>query len=225
MLQSADVAHFDLGSANQWQRAKPGPARIFLSFHGEDYEGALQVKTALTSENIAVASYDPANRWPDGPMEMLRQMVTECHCVVYFGPPRTKSRFVHFELRIAREFSVKVVHLKSIRRLSRAVAKIREEAERTHKPDLLWGWTVSKAITAACEELAAADIVDSELDRTGSTGLDLLGRHFGLKLREDLAVQLRLTQRDKVILGSLLAAGLLFVCGGICGTVWYFFLR
>ena len=192
-----------------------------MSFHGEHLEAASQIRKALISQDITVVCYDPNNRWPDGPMQMLRQMVTECHCVVYFSSTRPKSRFVRFELRIAREFAIDVVRLRSIRELGRAVAQVREAAKKTHRPDLLWGLTVSRAISASCEELEAADIVASEVDRTGSTGLDLFGRHFGMKLVGDLASKFALSTRDKVVFGCVLAAALLLIGGAVLAAVRY----
>jgi hypothetical protein len=176
----------NLAAANQWYRPGPGRPKVFLSFHYEHQSRATEIKAALEAAEITVIAYDPNRRWPDGPLEMLRKIVTECHCVVYVGPRAATSRYVHFELRIAREFGIEVIRMWSSRQIVRGIQRIFLESAKTHTPDLLWGLTVSGAITRACDELTSSDIASSDVNMTGRTGLDVFGREYGRKLRETL---------------------------------------
>lgn len=214
----------NLAAANQWRRPSPGKPKVFLSFHSRDSSRAQEVKRELTSADIAVVSYDPAILWPDGPMEMLRNVVTECHCVVYVARWRSpiRSQYVRFELSAARNFEIRTLRVWSSREVSRSIRLIAEEAERTHVPDFFWGHTVSRSISQACRELRAADLSDSAVDRTGITGLDLLGRYFDRQLSEGLGRAFVFTPREKILL-ALICIGIVLLLTAVVGFGVYAF--
>jgi hypothetical protein len=190
---------------------------VFLSFHGPDQLAAAAVQSELEREGIRVLSYDPNNRWPDGPIEMLRQIVEGCHYVVYVGNRGIGSRFVRFELRIAAEFSIPVVRVTSIAQARRALSKIRLAATKEQPVDLLWGHTVSKAVSRACKELSIDDLRSSAVNTAARNGLDLFDRVFDKELEEAIAAKAALSKGEKV---AIVATAVVLVI--IAGTgLWW----
>lgn len=203
------------GAANEWVRARPGKPCVFLSFHGPDQLVATAVRIELESEGIGVLSYDPENRWPDGPFEMLRHIVEECHYVVYVGNRSIGSRFVRFELRIAAEFAIPVVRVASIAQVRRALPAIRLAATKEWPLDILWGRTVSRAVSGACQELTIDDIRSSAVNTAAKTGLDLFDRTFNRELDEAIRAKAALSPRDKVIIVAIAVTMLALACAGV----------
>jgi hypothetical protein len=172
-----------LAGANTWSRPEPGPPCVFLSFHRNDGQQALKAKKLLSDAGIEVVSYDPDELWPDGPMEMLSQIVTECHCVLYVGGTSNQSRFVRFEKSIAREFHISVLRAKAASEVPRLIPKIRAIAAEPARS--LWPTSVSAGIDSALEQLNADDFAASRVVETGRTGFDIgLDRVTGHHLRQ-----------------------------------------
>ena len=194
----AEKSKSNLRVANQWARPKPGTPKVFLSVHAQHIDKANRVKQALINSGIDVVLYHPENRWPDGPIEMLKQIVTECHCVVYIGPYFNLSQYVRFELKVASEFNIRLFRVNPRRSLRKAIDEIKKESRREPPYDLLWGRTVSRAISNACMELETPVIAASEVKDTGRTGLDLFGRDF--RILEDFQVETPIVLKLAILL-------------------------
>ena len=204
-------------AANEWIRARPGRPYVFLSFHGPDQPAAAAVRHELEREGIGVMSYDPDSRWPDGPIEMLRQIVEKCHYVVYVGNRVTRSRYVRFELRIAAEFSIPVVRVTSVARIRRALPAIRLAATKEPPYDLFWGGTVSRAVSNACKELSIDDIRSSAVNSAARTGLDLFDRTFDKELEAAIAAKAALSPGEKL---TVVATGVTFLILVFAAVAW-----
>lgn len=169
----------------------------------------------LEREEIRALCYDPENRWPDGPFEMLRQIVEECHCVLYVGNRGIGSRYVKFEHRIAKEFAIPVFRVTSAAQLRRALPAIRKAAATERPLDILWGHTVSRAVSNACSELTLDDIQMSKVNDTARTGLDLFDRSFHRGMDEAILAKSALSRREKIIILTAGVALLILACTGV----------
>jgi hypothetical protein len=160
-----------LRAANGWTRPKPGVPHVFLSFHGQDIVLAQSVQTGLEARGVRVSRYDPERLWHDGPMEMLRLIVTECHCILYVGPRSKRTRYVRFEHTTADLFQVPRMRYINDHRLCRQVDQMKRLASLA--PRSLWPLNVSSKIQQSLRVLKASDFSRSAVVEAGRTGLDI----------------------------------------------------
>jgi hypothetical protein len=158
-------------AASEWTRPPAGSPRVFLSFHGSEQDQAYAAKARLEAAGVQVLHYDPEKLWPDGPMEMLGRIVTECHCLVALNIASAPSRFVNFEKAVSTEFNIQLLRASSISKVERMIPRIREIAQQP--PQMLWPARVSSGISRALQQLDAMDFATSDVVQAGTTGLDI----------------------------------------------------
>lgn len=161
----------DPSTGNEWTRPGAGSPRVFLSFHRNEKEAAKIARILLEAAGIQVVCYDPDNLWRDGPFEMLKQIVTACHCIVYVGRRSIRSKFVRFEHTISVEFEIPVLHAATASRVQTLIPKIQGIALRQSK--VLWPQHVSSSISRSLQELEIEDFSSSRIVDTSRTGFDI----------------------------------------------------
>jgi hypothetical protein len=206
-------------SHNLHKRPAPGKPKVFFSFHAPDFLVAMDFKRVFERHGIDVIAYDPENRWPDGPMVMAEQIVSQCHCVVFIGNPGGHSRFVRFEHAVANNVGIPLLVVRRVKDLRKVIPKIHELSQLP--PKTLWPQSVSNSIQQALNLLELSDFSDSRIAYAGQTGFDLFSRTGQYEMNQmiDDAIKAKVKPFPPWMIVSALVVAMSALVGLVFGLV------
>jgi hypothetical protein len=209
----------NLPPSNLRKRPDPGKPKVFFSFHSPDFLVAMDFKRVFERHEIDVIAYDPNNRWPDGPMAIAEQIVSQCHCVVFIGNPGGHSRFVRFEHSVTEKLGIPLLTVARVKDLRKVIPEIHKLSQLPAKT--LWPQNVSNAIQGALNLLELDDFSKSRLATSGQTGFDLFSRtgQYEMNKMMDEAIRAKVKPLPPWAIVSALAVAASVLIGLVFGAV------